>query len=81
MHKKCLNPNASLYKFGLFYPFLFILLLILLLGILLWMEWRCSKRLLYAHIIKREKDALHVENEDQKTRMIQGQKMNGGSEI
>lgn len=71
----CINPNASPIKFGLFYPFLFILLLIILLAIMLWIDWRYGKRLLYSHIIKREKDALHVENEDQKERRIQRQKL------
>merc|ERR1712123_376530 len=61
----CLNPNTSLYKFGLLFPFLFILLIIILLGIILWIDWRCGKRLLYSHITQREKDALHVENEEQ----------------
>eukprot|EP00092_Neocalanus_flemingeri_P030234 GFUD01032813.1.p1 GENE.GFUD01032813.1~~GFUD01032813.1.p1 ORF type:complete len:404 (+),score=102.04 GFUD01032813.1:85-1296(+) len=72
----CLNPNSSLFKFGLFFPILFILLLIILLGIILWVDWRCGKRLLYFHITQREKNAIHVENEEQRERRLQRETLN-----
>ena len=71
----CLNPNYSQIKFGLIFPFSFILLLIIVLAILLWLDWRYGKRVLYSHIVKREKSALHVENEEQRERRIQRQKL------
>jgi len=77
----CLNPNSSLFKFGLLYPFLFILLLFILMAIILWIDWRCGKRLLYFHITQRKKDALHVENEDQKIRRMQREKLKGTNGI
>ena len=65
----CLNPNRTLYYFGLLYPLLFILLLILLMAIILWLDWKFGKRIFFFHITER-KD-LHVENEEQKTRRLQ----------
>eukprot|EP00092_Neocalanus_flemingeri_P004719 GFUD01005084.1.p1 GENE.GFUD01005084.1~~GFUD01005084.1.p1 ORF type:complete len:416 (-),score=117.14 GFUD01005084.1:751-1998(-) len=70
----CMNPYKSAYTFGLMYPFLFILLLFVLLAIILWVDWRCGWRLCYSHITERTErmnDALHVENEEQKERRIQ----------
>jgi len=70
----CLNPNASLYKFGLLFPFLFILLLFILLAIILWLDWRWGRRLLYSHITHRKMDALHVENEERREKRLQREK-------
>jgi len=75
----CVNPYKSAYTFGLMYPFLFILLIFLILAIILWVDWRCGWRLCYAHITAREekmRDALHVENEEQRERRIQREKEN-----
>jgi len=71
---RCLEPYTEPLKFGMMYPFLFILLLFILLAIILWIDWRCGKRLLYVHITERDvrgKDHLHVETEQQKERRIQ----------
>jgi len=75
----CLNPYKSAYTYGLMFPFLFILLIFLLMALILWVDWRCGWRLCYSHIIDREerrKDALHVENEEQRERRIQREKEN-----
>lgn len=75
----CLNPYKSAYTFGLMYPFLFILLIFVMLAIILWVDWRCGWRLCYAHITEREekmKGALHVENEEQKERRMQREREN-----
>lgn len=70
----CFNPNRIVYYFGLLYPLLFILLLILLMALLLWLDWKFGKRIFFFHITERknlQRDALHVENEEQKTRRLQ----------
>jgi len=70
----CLNPNRTFYYFGLLYPLLFIILLILLIALLLWIDWKYGKRILFSHITERkylQRDSLHVENEEQKTRRLQ----------
>jgi len=75
----CLNPYKSAYTFGLMYPFLFILMIFLLLAIILWVDWRCGWRLCYSHITDRKEkmgDTLHVENEEQRERRIQREKEN-----
>ena len=75
----CLNPYKSAYTFGLMYPFLFILIIFLLLALILWVDWRCGWRLCYSHITDRKEkmgDALHVENEEQRERRIQREKEN-----
>jgi len=71
----CLHPHYSSVKFGFIFPFLFILLLVILLAVVLWLDWKFGKRMLYGHIVKREKSALHVENEEQRERRIQRQKL------
>ena len=61
------------------YPFIFILILFLMLAFILWVDWRCGWRLCYAHITERKermKDALHVENEEQKERRMQREREN-----
>merc|ERR1712002_613472 len=39
----CNNPYESSYKLGLIYPYIFFLLLIALLAIVLWLDWRYGK--------------------------------------
>jgi len=70
----CLNPNRIIYFFGMLYPLLFILFLILLMAILLVLDWKFGKRIFFFHITERkylQGDSLHVENEEQKTRRLQ----------
>jgi len=71
---RCIEPYTEQLKFGMMYPFIFILLLIAILALILWLDWRYGRRWLYFHITEREvrgKDALHVEDEQQKERRIQ----------
>ena len=59
----CISPFQAPIKYGLVFPFLFFLLLVLLLAVVLWLDWR------YFHITEREerrKEPLHVETEEQK---------------
>ena len=70
----CISPFQAPIKYGLVFPFLFILLLILLLAIVLWLDWRYGKRMLYFHITEREErrnEPLHVETEEQKERRLE----------
>jgi len=69
----CLTPYQAPLKFGLLFPFLFILLLVAILAIILWLDWRYGKRRLYFHITEREerrKEPLHVETEEQRVRRL-----------
>merc|ERR1719357_761853 len=50
----CISPFQAPIKYGLVFPFAFILLLVLLLAVLLWLDWRYGKRMLYFHITERE---------------------------
>jgi len=71
---RCIEPYTEPLKFGLMFPFLFIILLFLIMALLLWVDWRCGKRMMYTHITERDvrgKDALHVEDEQQKERRMQ----------
>ena len=70
----CISPFQAPIKYGLVFPFAFILLLVLLLAVLLWLDWRYGKRMLYFHITEREErrnEPLHVETEEQKERRLQ----------
>ena len=65
----CISPFQAPIKYGLVFPFMFILLLALLLAVVLWLDWRYGKRMLYFHITEREErrnEPLHVETEEQK---------------
>ena len=70
----CISPFQAPIKYGLVFPFAFILLLVLLLAVLLWLDWRYGKRMLYFHITEREErrnEPLHVETEEQKERRLE----------
>jgi len=76
---RCLQPNKPLLQFGLLFPLLAILLIALLTAVALWVDWRCGRRLLYSHIIRREKAPLHIETEASQ-RLAARQKLAAGQQ-
>jgi len=66
----CEDPYKSSYTFGLIYPNIFFFLLVALLAIVLWIDWRCGRRLCYGHILER-KENIHVEDAQERARRIQ----------
>ena len=43
-------------------------------ALVLVLDWRWGRRLLYSHITERESDRLHIENQDQRERRLNREK-------
>ena len=46
-------------------------------ALVLIVDWRYGKRMLYTHITSREQDPLHIENEDQRVRRLKRERQAG----
>ena len=50
-------------------------------ALVLVLDWRLGRRLLYTHITERESDRLHIENQEQRERRLNREKNAGISTL
>ena len=69
----CDQPDTLWLYFALLLPLVFIIILIILLAVILWLDWRYGGRILYGHVTKRKYKPggdLHVENAESRARRL-----------